>query len=82
MVQPLPGANEGVTGPLATNHISRTNPSLVKTYGSYLWMDPGEKAVRARTLRVVLDVVTRYDIDGVHLDDYFYPYPENDRARP
>jgi uncharacterized lipoprotein YddW (UPF0748 family) len=38
-------------------------------------MDPGEPLVRRRTLRVVLDVVKRYDIDGVHIDDYFYPYP-------
>src|SRR3989337_3562617 len=45
-------------------------------YGRQLWMDPGEPAVRRRTLRVVLDVVRRYDVDGVHLDDYFYPYPE------
>ena len=37
---------------------------------------------RASTLpRVVLDVVKRYDIDGVHIDDYFYPYPETDAAR-
>jgi uncharacterized lipoprotein YddW (UPF0748 family) len=43
-----------------------------------LWMDPGEPAVRDRTLQVVLDVVRRYDIDGVHIDDYFYPYKEKD----
>jgi uncharacterized lipoprotein YddW (UPF0748 family) len=43
-----------------------------------LWMDPGEPAVRERTLQVVLDVVRRYDIDGVHIDDYFYPYKEKD----
>jgi uncharacterized lipoprotein YddW (UPF0748 family) len=66
--------------PLASSHIARTNPSLVKTYAGYLWMDPGEPAVRTRTLRVVLDVVKRYDIDGVHLDDYFYPYPETKRG--
>ena len=65
--------------PLSSTHIARTNPSLVKPYAGYLWMDPGEPAVRARTLRVVLDVVKRYDVDGVHIDDYFYPYPENDR---
>ena len=53
-----------------------THPELVRTYGRYLWMDPGEPAVRARTLRVMLDVVRRYDIDGIHIDDYFYPYPE------
>jgi uncharacterized lipoprotein YddW (UPF0748 family) len=39
-------------------------------------MDPGEPAVRAQTLRVMLDVVKRYDVDGIHIDDYFYPYPE------
>jgi uncharacterized lipoprotein YddW (UPF0748 family) len=63
-------------GPLASTHIARRHPELVKKYGTQLWMDPGEPAVRAQTLRVVLDVVKRYDIDGVHLDDYFYPYPE------
>jgi uncharacterized lipoprotein YddW (UPF0748 family) len=54
-------------------------PALVRRYGPYLWMDPGEAAVRERTTRVILDVVRRYDIDGVHIDDYFYPYPERDR---
>ena len=66
-------------GPLAASHIARRHPELVKKYGTQLWMDPGEPAVRAQTLRVVLDVVKRYDIDGVHLDDYFYPYPERRR---
>jgi len=63
-------------GPLSPRHIARSYPALVKRYGRQLWMDPGEPAVRRRTLRVVLDVVRRYDVDGVHLDDYFYPYPE------
>jgi uncharacterized lipoprotein YddW (UPF0748 family) len=63
-------------GPLAATHIAKRHPELVKKYGTQLWMDPGEPAVRDQTLRVVLDVVKRYDIDGVHLDDYFYPYPE------
>lgn len=58
------------------SHVSRRMPSYVKRYGSFLWMDPGEPSVRRHTLRVVLDVVKRYDIDGVHIDDYFYPYQE------
>lgn len=62
--------------PPAASHISRTRPDLVRRYGQYLWMDPGDPAVRQLTLRVVLDVVRRYDVDGVHIDDYFYPYPE------
>ncbi|HEV7595393.1 MAG TPA: family 10 glycosylhydrolase [Gemmatimonadaceae bacterium] len=61
------------------DHISVTHPEFVKRYGSNLWMDPGEPAVREQTIRVVLDVVKRYDIDGVHIDDYFYPYKEKDR---
>ena len=73
----------GTHSPLAASHIARTNPTLVKKYAGYLWMDPGEPAVRKRTLRVVLDVVKRYDVDGVHIDDYFYPYPETTRrGRP
>jgi uncharacterized lipoprotein YddW (UPF0748 family) len=39
-------------------------------------MNPGLKAVRDRAKLVILDVVQRYDVDGVHFDDYFYPYPE------
>jgi uncharacterized lipoprotein YddW (UPF0748 family) len=61
--------------PLARNHIANTAQDVVKSYGRYLWMDPGEAAASQRTLDVILDVVRRYDIDGVHIDDYFYPYP-------
>jgi uncharacterized lipoprotein YddW (UPF0748 family) len=39
-------------------------------------MDPGEDAVRERTVEVIVDVARRYDVDGVHIDDYFYPYRE------
>jgi uncharacterized lipoprotein YddW (UPF0748 family) len=61
---------------VAANHMIRTRPDLVRKYGSHLWMDPGEADVRDHSLRVILDVVKRYDIDGVHIDDYFYPYRE------
>lgn len=66
--------------PIAPNHVSRTHPELVRGYGKYLWLDPGEPAVRAYALRVVMDVVKRYDVDGVHFDDYFYPYRETNAA--
>jgi uncharacterized lipoprotein YddW (UPF0748 family) len=64
----------------AATHLSRTRPDLVRAYGKQLWLDPGEEDVAAHSLAVVLDVVNRYDVDGVHLDDYFYPYPEKDAA--
>ncbi|MEA5594505.1 glycoside hydrolase family 10 protein [Rivularia sp. UHCC 0363] len=64
--------------PISSNHISKTRPDFVKQYGKYLWLDPGEKQVQDYSLKVILDVVRRYDIDGVHIDDYFYPYPQRD----
>jgi uncharacterized lipoprotein YddW (UPF0748 family) len=63
---------------IAPTHISRIRPELVGEYGKHLWMDPGEEDVQRQTIGVVLDVVRRYDIDGVHIDDYFYPYRERD----
>jgi len=59
----------------SADHILVTRPDLVRKYGKHHWMDPGEPEVQAHSLAVMLDVVKRYDIDGVHLDDYFYPYP-------
>jgi uncharacterized lipoprotein YddW (UPF0748 family) len=61
--------------PAAPNHITKTHPQLVHQYGEALWLDPGEQEVQDYSLRVIMDVVKRYDVDGVHLDDYFYPYP-------
>ncbi len=66
--------------PVALNHITRTHPELVRKYGDKIWLDPGEPSVRAYVLRVILDVVRRYDVDGVQFDDYFYPDPEKDAS--
>ena len=63
-------------------HVTMANPELVRTYGSFLWMDPGEPQVRQRAVDVVRDIVRRYDVDGLHFDDYFYPYPENNADFP
>ena len=61
-------------GGVSDNHISKTHPEVVHKYGPYLWMDPAEPLVQQHSLNVIMDVVNRYDIDGVHMDDYFYPY--------
>lgn len=61
--------------PPAVLHVSRRHPELVRKYGKQKWLDPGDPRVQDYSLRVMLDVVKRYDIDGVHIDDYFYPYP-------
>lgn len=61
--------------PAATNHVSRRMPNIVHQFGAESWLDPGESDSREHAIKVIVDVVHRYDIDGVHLDDYFYPYP-------
>jgi uncharacterized lipoprotein YddW (UPF0748 family) len=63
-------------------HITITNPEYVYTWGNQLWMDPGAKVVQDRAYNVMLDVVRRYDVDGIHLDDYFYPYPISGKSFP
>ena len=66
--------------PTAASHVSKRRRALVVQYGPFLWMDPSKPEVRQLMTRVVLDVVRRYDIDAVHIDDYFYPYPEQNAA--
>ena len=63
---------------LDSTHVYYSNPDIVKEYGSHLWFDPGMEESHDHSVDVILDVVRRYDIDGVHIDDYFYPYKERD----
>lgn len=56
-------------------HVSNRFPQHTKRIGNLLWMDPGAPAVQNHFIEVVRDVIRRYDLAGVHLDDYFYPYP-------
>ncbi|MEA5576735.1 glycoside hydrolase family 10 protein [Anabaena sp. UHCC 0451] len=63
-------------------HIAITNPEVVYQWGNQLWMDPGAKIVQDRAYNVIIDVVSRYDLDGIHLDDYFYPYPISGQSFP
>lgn len=58
----------------SAEHISRKRPELFYTYGGQILFDPGLPEVREYITQVILDVVKGYDIDGVHFDDYFYPY--------
>ena len=71
---------KGAKGAPAANHISRTQPSLVKNYNGFQWLDPAEPAAAKHSLKVILDVTQRYDVDGIHIDDYFYPYPDSKRT--
>jgi uncharacterized lipoprotein YddW (UPF0748 family) len=72
---PFRAGHPADTSALAPDHVGHTDPELVVEVGDYLWLDPGWPAARAHSRRVIMDVVQCYDIDGVHFDDYFYPYP-------
>jgi len=59
---------------LVANHPARQHPDWVVSYGGKLYYNPGVPAARTFVINSILEVVKNYDIDGVHLDDYFYPY--------
>lgn len=61
--------------PLASNHVAFQYPEWVLKYGNKLYFDPGLPQTREFVTQVVKDIVTRYDVDAIHFDDYFYPYP-------
>ncbi|MFG3188184.1 glycoside hydrolase family 10 protein [Streptomyces omiyaensis] len=60
---------------LVPGHPARVHPEWTVSYGGKLYYDPGVPAARRFCQEAMLDAVRRYDIDGVHFDDYFYPYP-------
>jgi uncharacterized lipoprotein YddW (UPF0748 family) len=64
-------------GKAAASHVTHRHPDWIRTYGSQKWIDPGDPAARKFVLETILDVVKRYDVDGIHVDDYFYPYRES-----
>ena len=62
-------------GPVTETSVVKTKPELVvHLKEGYWWFDPSLKEVQDHGVKVVMDLVKRYDIDGVHFDDYFYPY--------
>jgi uncharacterized lipoprotein YddW (UPF0748 family) len=64
----------------AANHIARTRPEWLLAQENLRILNPGIPAVRDYVIGIIMDVVRRYDIDGVHIDDYFYPYPPSNPA--
>ncbi|MCC2547163.1 family 10 glycosylhydrolase [Hymenobacter sp. BT175] len=73
---PYRASMDSVTRRLAPTHPFRKHPEWFLRYSGKLLFNPGIPEVRSYITQVVMDVVRRYDIDGVHFDDYFYPYPE------
>jgi uncharacterized lipoprotein YddW (UPF0748 family) len=74
-INPFRARHPQAKSPEAATHVLQRAPELAVRYGDHWWLDPGRARARAWSLKVILDIVQRYDVDGIHLDDYFYPYP-------
>jgi uncharacterized lipoprotein YddW (UPF0748 family) len=72
---PYRAVSNATTAQLAPNHVALQHPDWLLSQGSLRILNPGLPAVRSYVTSVIMDVVRRYDIDGIHFDDYFYPYP-------
>lgn len=72
---PFRAANLSDTLNLAANHFAKVRPDVTRRFCTQLWFDPAENAVQDHAIAVMKDVVARYNIDAVHIDDFFYPYP-------
>jgi uncharacterized lipoprotein YddW (UPF0748 family) len=79
-INPFRAGNARDSTRLATSHVFNAKRSIVRVYGTQLWLDPGDPETHDHSLRVIRDIVTRYDIDALHADDYFYPYVETDAS--
>jgi uncharacterized lipoprotein YddW (UPF0748 family) len=77
---PYRARHSSAKSPPTVDHITKRRPDLAPVYGTHYWMNPTDLEVMDHSLAVILDVVKRYDIDGIHIDDYFYPYKEKDKA--
>ncbi len=67
---------------LAPNHVYNIHPEWFLTYGDQLFFDPALPESRRHISLVVGDIVSRYDVDAIHMDDYFYPYPTKGKDFP
>jgi uncharacterized lipoprotein YddW (UPF0748 family) len=73
------GATSAVLSP---DHVAMKNPSWIVVFQNQRYFNPGMPEVRAHLVSVVKDIVTRYDVDAIHFDDYFYPYGAKSTSNP
>lgn len=73
-INPYRAKTKGTTA-LSPAHPYNKYPQLFVKYGDQLYFDPGYPESRKYICNIVRDIVNRYDVDAIHMDDYFYPYP-------
>lgn len=81
-VNPFRATMDLNTDKLSLRHVYHRHPRWIVRYGPRYYLDPGLPEVREHVCDVITELVDRYDIDGIHIDDYFYPYPIPKRVFP
>ncbi|MBX3009067.1 MAG: family 10 glycosylhydrolase [Melioribacteraceae bacterium] len=74
-LNPYRARHAGASYDRSATHISNTKPEWILKFGNLHILNPGLPAVRDYNVSIVVDIITKYDVDGIHFDDYFYPYP-------
>ena len=59
---------------ISPSHITKLHPGWFLSYGDKKYFDPSNKDAQRFVVKVITDIVHRYDVDAIHMDDYFYPY--------
>lgn len=70
------------TSILAAGHIFRQHPEWFWSYNKQWYFDPGLEVTREWICTIVQDIIERYDVQAIHMDDYFYPYPAGGKQLP
>lgn len=81
-INPFRAWHPAAKGQPSPDWVGSRHPNWVKTYGNLKWLDPGIPEARDFSLLVIQDIVRRYNVDGMHIDDYFYPYPVKGQEFP
>lgn len=74
-INPYRAVNNIFSSSISEQHVTKTHPDWFITYGEKKYFDPGNRDCQHYVIEVVKDIVTRYQVDAIHIDDYFYPYP-------
>ncbi|NNV56804.1 glycoside hydrolase family 10 protein [Limnovirga soli] len=73
-LNPYRAVFDNSTSSISPTHITRTHKEWFLTYGTKKYFNPGLPEVQQYVTNIVKDIITRYDVDAIHMDDYFYPY--------
>lgn len=77
-INPFRVINSKYVSPSKT-HLAVSHKKSLRYYGDKIWLEPTQEFGRKRVMEIVREVLNNYDVDAIHLDDYFYPYPVKDK---